>query len=63
MEVKIDSISDDGIYYLARSAYEVPEVDPEIYVLNPSEEELIIGQYYDVHIIETDDYELTGVIQ
>lgn len=63
VEVKIDSISDDGIYYLARSAYEIPEVDPLIYVLNQSEKDIIEGNFYNVKLIEAEDYDLIGVIE
>lgn len=60
VEVTIESISDDGIFYKGRSFGEAPEVDPEIYVV-ATEEELTIGNKYNVKIVDISDYELTGV--
>lgn len=60
VEVTIESISDDGIFYKGRSFGEAPEVDPEIYVV-ATEEELTIGNKYNVKIVDSSDYELTGV--
>lgn len=59
--VTIDSVSDDGIFYIGRSYGEAPEVDPAIYVASTSEEELVIGNRYKVKIIDSSEYEMTGV--
>ncbi len=59
--VNICSVSDDGIFYIGRSYGESPEVDPVIYVAS-QEEELKIGGFYDVKIVEcSDEYDLTAV--
>ncbi|MCR5059551.1 MAG: 30S ribosomal protein S12 methylthiotransferase RimO [Saccharofermentans sp.] len=62
--VTIDSISEDGIFYKGRSYGEAPEDDPVIYVLVPDEEygELEIGRRYPVKIVDSSDYDMTGVI-
>ncbi len=59
--VTIDSVADDGIFYVGRSYGEAPEVDPAIYVASSKEEELIVGNRYLVKIIDSSEYELTGV--
>lgn len=59
--VNICSVSDDGIFYVGRSYGESPEVDPVIYVAS-SEEELNIGEFVDVKIVDcSDEYDLTAV--
>ncbi|MCQ2503891.1 MAG: 30S ribosomal protein S12 methylthiotransferase RimO [Saccharofermentans sp.] len=59
--VTIDSVSDDGIFYVGRSYGEAPEVDPVIYVASTREEELVVGCRYKVKILEASEYEMTGV--
>ena len=61
VDVTIDSVSDDGIFYIGRSYGEAPEVDPAIYVAATNEEGLIIGNRYKVRIIDSSEYEMTGV--
>ena len=47
----------EGDYYVARSEFCSPEVDPE--VLIPANEcRLIVGNFYDVLITGSDDYDL-----
>lgn len=58
--VRIDSISDDGIFYIGRSSGEAPEVDPVIYVI-AGDKELTIGERYDVKIVDCSEYDMTGV--
>ena len=62
-DVTIDSVSDDSISYVGRSYGESPEVDPIIRVYNTHdyEPELIIGNRYKVKIVESSEYEMTGV--
>lgn len=62
IEVKIEDVSPDGIYYLGRSAWQNPEVDSHILVLNQSEAEPVLGTRVMVRIIDADNYELTGVM-
>ncbi len=59
--VTIDSVADDGIFYVGRSYGEAPEVDPVIFVASSKEEELIVGNRYKIKIVDSSDYELTGV--
>lgn len=47
-------------YYIGRSEYCSPEVDPE--VLIKSDEELHIGSFYNVNIIDSIEYDLYGEI-
>lgn len=47
-------------YYIGRSEYCSPEVDPE--VLIRSDEELHIGSFYNVNIIDSNEYDLYGEI-
>ncbi len=57
MNVLIENITEDGKYYIGRSFREVPEdTDGVIYVLN--EKEAIIGNFYEVKITESLEYDL-----
>lgn len=60
VNVTIDSISDDGIFYMGRSEKEAPEIDPVIYVASTTRP-LSIGDEVRVRIEECTPYELTGV--
>ena len=59
MKVVIDRI--EGDYYIGRTEYDSPEVDPEVLI---SRENLIlnIGNFYQVEIINSDDFDLYGKI-
>ena len=59
--VTIDSVADDGIFYVGRSYGEAPDDDPVIYVA-ASDGELQIGGRYRVKIVESrDSFDMTGV--
>ena len=59
--VTIDSVADDGIFYVGRSYGEAPDDDPVIYVA-ASDGELEIGGRYRVKIVENrDSFDMTGV--
>ncbi len=62
VNVTIESISDDGIFYMGRSFGEAPEVDPMIYVIA---QDTIPAMYetYPVRLVEASSYDLTGVIE
>ncbi|NCA98294.1 MAG: 30S ribosomal protein S12 methylthiotransferase RimO [Clostridia bacterium] len=60
LEVTLESISDDGVFYRGRSFAEAPEVDPVIWVA-ASEADLKLGQTLPVRIVDAGEYELTGV--
>lgn len=46
----------EGDYYIGRSEFCSPEVDPEILI--PAEEKLTIGKYYDARITDTEEFDL-----
>lgn len=57
----IEGVSDDGIFYIGRSYAEAPEIDNLIYVT--SEEPLKLGEFVDVKILNTDEYDLIGEVK
>jgi len=60
LDVTLESVSDDGVFYKGRSFAEAPEVDPVIWVA-ASEAYLRLGQTVPVRIVDAGEYELTGV--
>jgi len=58
LEVVIDR--EDGDYYIGRTEFDSPEVDPE--VLIKKDNQLSIGKYYDVLIDEAETFDLYGRI-
>ncbi len=60
MEVVIDR--EEGDYYIARSQYSSPEVDPEI-LIRRDEAQLKIGEFYNVEITESEDFDLYATIK
>ena len=59
MEVVIDR--EEGNYYIGRTQYDSPEVDPEVLLLK-EENEVAIGQYYRVEITAADEFDLYGKV-
>ena len=55
-KVIIDRASEG--YYIGRSQYDSPDVDPEVLVV--TDEELTIGDLYDVEIVEADGFDTIG---
>ena len=53
--------SEDGDYYVGRTQYDSPEVDPE--VLIKKDKPLTIGEFYDVAITDALPYELIGEVK
>ena len=51
----------EGDYYVGRTAYDSPEVDPET-LIEASAGELETGKFYMVHIDRSDIYELYGTV-
>ena len=49
----------EGDYYVGRTEYCSPEVDPEVLV-PASERRLVIGQFYDVKITDAEEFDLYG---
>ena len=59
MQVVIDR--EEGNYYVGRTQYDSPEVDPEVLLLK-DENEVEIGQYYTVEITAADEFDLYGKV-
>ena len=59
IDIVIESVSSDGVFYIGRSNGEAPEIDPSIYVVGPYEP-LEIGQRVAVRVVDCSEYELTG---
>ena len=59
MDVVIDR--EEGNYYIGRTQYDSPEVDPEVLLLK-AENEVAIGQYYRVEITAADEFDLYGKV-
>jgi ribosomal protein S12 methylthiotransferase len=57
--VLIDNEEDD--FYTARSSRDVPEVDCEV-LINKKDNTLKLGQFYNVKIVDCDEYDLFGKI-
>ncbi len=57
MRVIIDRV--EGEYYIGRTEFDSPEVDPEVLIKTES---LIIGEFYDVKILSADDFDLYGEV-
>ncbi len=51
----------EGDYYVGRTEFDSPEVDPET-LINASEGELVVGDFYLCNIYEADDFDLYGHI-
>ena len=60
MEVVIDR--EEGNYYVGRTQYDSPEVDPEVLLLK-EENAVEIGQHYSVEIISADEFDLYGTVK
>ena len=61
IEVLVEGVSEDGLFYTGRTIWQAPEIDSRIYLLSELSE-LSIGQYTKARIVESDAYELTGVV-
>lgn len=61
-EVLIEEVSDDGLFYIGRSAAQAPDIDSRTYILS-ERAEVKLGEFYDVEIVDSDDYSLTGVLR
>lgn len=51
----------EGEYFVGRTQYDSPEVDPEVLV--KSSEELKTGEFYDVRITSSETYDLYGEVE
>ncbi len=59
-DVLLESISEDGLFFLGRSYAEAPAIDPAIHILAQSDH-LQLGDLIKVRIVDADEYDLTGV--
>lgn len=59
MKVIIDRI--EGDYYIGRTEFDSPEVDPEV-LIEKQDRELEIGCFYNVRILSSGDFDLLGEI-
>lgn len=59
MKVIIDRI--EGEYYIGRTEFDSPEVDPEVLIKSEGQN-LMIGNFYQVQIIDSDEFDLFGKI-
>lgn len=50
----------EGEYYVGRTEYDSPEVDPEVLIRADSARPLAVGNFYDVMIHDSDDFDLYG---
>jgi ribosomal protein S12 methylthiotransferase len=50
----------EGDYYVGRSQFDSPEVDDEILI--PADEELQIGEFYQVRITQADFFDCYGEV-
>ena len=48
-------------YYIGRTEFDSPEVDPEV-LIERGEQTLLIGNFYQVEIISSDDFDLFGQV-
>jgi ribosomal protein S12 methylthiotransferase len=51
----------EGDYYIGRTQYDSPEVDPEV-LIRTDEGELAIGAFYNVKIAGADAFDLYGSV-
>jgi len=59
LKVIIDRI--EGEYYIGRTEFDSPEVDPEV-LIKQTDKELTIGNFYWVEITDSDEFDLFGAI-
>ena len=50
---------EEGDYYVGRTEYDSPEVDPEV-LIPLKEKKLTVGDFYNIKIIDSDDFDLYG---
>ncbi|MDO5732701.1 MAG: 30S ribosomal protein S12 methylthiotransferase RimO [Eubacteriales bacterium] len=61
LEVLVEDVSDDGLFYIGRASIQAPEIDSKIYLL-AQREDVQLSSFYEARILESDEYSLTGVI-
>lgn len=58
LEVIVEGLADDGLFYYGRSYADCPEVDGKVFFV--SKRQLTFGKYVNVKILDCDDYDLIG---
>lgn len=58
LKVLIDSVSDDGIFYVGRSYMEAPEEDGSVFFV--AKDEHSVGDVVNVRILMAEEYDVTG---
>ena len=53
---------EEGDYYIGRTEFDSPEVDPEV-LIPRSEGPLDVGRFYSVKIVDSDDFDLFGLLE
>lgn len=53
---------EEGEYFVGRTEFDSPEVDPEV-LIKASDYDLVIGEFYNVTITSADDFDLFGIIE
>ncbi len=53
----------EGDYYIGRTEYDSPEVDPEVLIKVSDNPHLAVGEFYDVLIEQADDFDLYGNVK
>lgn len=51
----------EGEYYIGRTEFDSPEVDPEV-LIKQEDQELTFGEFYTVEILDSDDFDLYGKV-
>lgn len=60
-KVLVEGVSEDGIFYYGRSCAEAPDIDGKIYMTSPNP--LEVGEFVEVKILNTDQYDLVGEVE
>ena len=61
MKVIVDR--EEGGYFIGRTEFDSPEVDQEVLLPKETNSDLTIGEFYQVDITDSEDYDLFGVAQ
>lgn len=59
-EALVEGVAEDGIFYYGRTYAEAPEIDGRVYFTSP--EPLEMGQFVNVKILNTNEYDLIGEV-
>ena len=54
---------EEGDYYIGRTEADSPEVDCEVLIAKSAERPLTIGNFYQVEITDSEEFDLFGVVR